>query len=223
MTRITDYSSLKTVIGDFLDRKDLEPVIDTFIQMCESSLNRLLRAQDNMCIGASVGWRTDTVVPLPTDYAEMRNVKIVLSKENPDEPGELIDGDVYQATYQPPDAIDQLYAENAQYNPADGTHYTYRAGNIEIWPDFGTQFRLELEYYKKLALTDAAPTNIILTNDPDLYLYGSLIHSAPYLRDDPRLMVWSKLYEDGLGAKIEASRKALTSGSRITRKVTSAI
>ena len=218
MTKITDYASLQDVVGNYLDRKDLINEIPTFIQLCEASMNRILRSQDLLCVGQSVGWRTDVIVPLPTDYAEMRNVTLVLGMDNPDDPGQLIDGEKCQATYQPPDVIDQLSEVNPDFNPRDQVHYTFRAGNIEIWPDPGVQFRLELEYYQKVGLTDANPVNIVLLNDPDIYLYGSLIHSAPFLRDDPRLMVWSKLYDEAVGAKTGSSEKALHSGSRLTRK-----
>ena len=245
MARITDYASLQTAVANWLDRKDLAAEVPTFIQLCESQVNRVLRDHDLLCIGQSVGWRTDAIVPLPDDWVETRNVTLILSKENPDVPGELIDGEKYQLTYQPPDAIDQMKVENPQWRPDnvqnyggawDGnpygsddpswpqqngspqTHYTYRAGNIEVWPAPQVQFRLDIEYHSKVGLTDEAPTNKLLDNDPDIYLYGALMHSAPFLRDDARIMVWTKLYEDGVGQKTEASKKALTSGSRLTRK-----
>ena len=38
-------------------------------------------------------------------------------------------------------------------------------------------------------------TNILLQQYPDALLYGSLMHSAPYLGADERAMVWGQLFE----------------------------
>ena len=40
------------------------------------------------------------------------------------------------------------------------------------------------------ALTDLAPTNWLLTKHPDVYLYGALLESAPYTKEDERINVW---------------------------------
>jgi hypothetical protein len=54
-------------------------------------------------------------------------------------------------------------------------------------------------YETKLTpLSDTATTNWVLTDHPDVYLYGTLKHSAPFLKNDPRLALWSQLYEGSL-------------------------
>lgn len=40
--------------------------------------------------------------------------------------------------------------------------------------------------------------NYVLTNHPDLYFYGSLLHSAPYLDDDQRLGTWASFYQNAV-------------------------
>ncbi len=37
-------------------------------------------------------------------------------------------------------------------------------------------------------------TNYVLDNHPDVYFYGSLLHSAPYLDDDQRIATWERYY-----------------------------
>ena len=44
-------------------------------------------------------------------------------------------------------------------------------------------------------LSAGTDTNWLLTNYPDIYLYGSLIESAPYLRDDQRIGLWQSEYD----------------------------
>jgi hypothetical protein len=56
-----------------------------------------------------------------------------------------------------------------------------------------------LTYYAKPQALDAGnQTNWLLTKAPDVYLYGSLKHSAPWLEDDARIQVWESLYQQAL-------------------------
>ena len=47
-----------------------------------------------------------------------------------------------------------------------------------------------------LSATNAS--NWVLADHPDLYLYGSLLHAAPFLFDDPRIQAWNTFYETAL-------------------------
>tara|TARA_Y100000310_G_scaffold337227_1_gene423788 strand:+ start:825 stop:1715 length:891 start_codon:yes stop_codon:yes gene_type:complete len=69
--------------------------------------------------------------------------------------------------------------------------YTMRAGYILMGPVPSSSYTLEIDYYAKVAaLSDAAPTNTMLTNNPDLYLYGSLMEAEPFLMNDGRVDLW---------------------------------
>lgn len=59
------------------------------------------------------------------------------------------------------------------------------------------------------ALSDAVPTNWLLTNYPSAYLWGTLAMAAPYIGDDPRLQIW-------LGAR-EASVERIKLADRKNR------
>ena len=43
-------------------------------------------------------------------------------------------------------------------------------------------------------MSDSNASNFLLADAPDVYLYGSLLHSAPYLNDDQRMTVFAQLY-----------------------------
>jgi len=54
---------------------------------------------------------------------------------------------------------------------------------------------MEIDYYAKVvALSDAAPTNTMLTNNPDIYLYGALLEAEPFLMNDARAQLWSQAF-----------------------------
>jgi hypothetical protein len=69
-----------------------------------------------------------------------------------------------------------------------------------------------LTYYATIpALSVSNTTNWLLTDSPDLYLYGALLQAAPYLQDDQRISTWGTLYErclNDLKVSDERSRMA---------------
>jgi hypothetical protein len=77
-----------------------------------------------------------------------------------------------------------------------------------------------LYYISELpALSDSNTSNWLLEHYPDAYLYGSLIHSAPYLKDDARLQVWAALYQSAIDAINAESEKAKFGGSGRRMKI----
>ena len=72
-------------------------------------------------------------------------------------------------------------------------------GAIEAYPRPDTAYTLELLYFKKLdPLNDVTTTNWVLDTYPNAYLYGSLLHSAPYLMEDQRINTWAQFYQKAI-------------------------
>ena len=77
-----------------------------------------------------------------------------------------------------------------------------------------------LMYYAKVpTLSDSNETNWLLTHHPDIYLYGALLHSAPYLKEDERAQTWAALYTSAVERVNNASSKSTTSGSGLRLKI----
>jgi hypothetical protein len=56
-----------------------------------------------------------------------------------------------------------------------------------------------MTYYAKPQALDAGnSSNWLLLKAPDVYLWGSLKASAPWLEDDARIQVWETLYQQAL-------------------------
>lgn len=74
----------------------------------------------------------------------------------------------------------------------------YLFGNtLEIGPNAGSDDTLgyTLWYYGLPSpLSESNPTNELFRLGWDAYLYGALMHSAPYLGDDERIAIWGALY-----------------------------
>jgi hypothetical protein len=83
-----------------------------------------------------------------------------------------------------------------------------------VYPTPDTTYTVEMVYYSKIVPLDNINTsNWLLTYFPDAYLYGTLMHSAPYLGEDARMQVWSALYEKAIDGINADSDKAKFGGS----------
>lgn len=179
---ITTFSELKTAIADTLNRSDLTSVIPNFIVMCEAKCNRILRTRDQRTRNAAVSISSEyTAVPAAFRQA----VKLKITSSSPTEPLAFIT----------PEEMDIKAAERVD---ATGLPiwYTIEGGYLRVNPAPDTTYTAELVYYAGLtALSDSNTSNWLLSKHPDAYLYGSLVHSAPYLKDDERIAIWAGLFD----------------------------
>jgi hypothetical protein len=77
--------------------------------------------------------------------------------------------------------------------------YTMRAGYMFLGPVPDAVYSIEMTYYAKIAsLTDAATTNSMLTNNPDLYLYGALLEAEPFIMNDARVQLWATAFGEAI-------------------------
>jgi hypothetical protein len=99
-------------------------------------------------------------------------------------------------------------------------YYRHSESQFEFYPTPNASFTAELLYYQKIpALSDSNTSNWLLEEFPDVYLYGSLTHSAPYLSEDERIAVWAQLYSAGVARVNQSSDDSIYSGSGLTMKI----
>ncbi len=191
---ITTYAELQSAITDFLNRDDSAAIAPTFISMAESNLSRDIRHwRQEKRSTAEIDTQYSAI---PADFLEAVRFYITSGDTRP---LELIS----QA-----EMLDRKFRNlNTSGQPA---YYAITAGEIEVYPVPDGTYTAELYYMANLpALSDSNTSNWLLQYYPDAYLYGSLIHSAPYLKDDARLQIWAALYQsaiDGINAESEKSK-----------------
>lgn len=179
---LSTYAGLKASVADFLNRSDLTTVIPDFITLAEASLNR--RVRHWRMVKRATASLSGQFLTLPTDWLEGKNIQLSTSPVTP-----LRFASIQQ--------LDEFRSRNStQGKPCwFGVHGTY----LEFVPIPDSTYTVEITYYAKLtAMTDDGDTNWLLTNFPDAYLYGALVHSAPYLRDDERIALWQGKLEQAL-------------------------
>ncbi len=195
MATITNYSTLKSTIADYLNRADLTSQIETFIQFAEADLNTRLRCREQ--IVRSEATSSAEFVQLPSDWLEAINLHIGGGKQ--------------PLRYITLDEADTINSTQIYIAP---NFYSLMNGAIEIVPEPAEDIDIEMIYYAKIpALSDQATTNWLLTKAPDVYLYGALTHAAPFLMDDQRIPVFGQIYLARVQALQEESQKSLHSGS----------
>ena len=197
---ITNYTELQAAIADFLNRDDLTAAIPTFIDMAEAALNRDLRhwRNENRAV-APVAARYNA---LPSDFVEPIRMELA--------------GDKTKVSLMSHYEMQQQ-REATNDNAGKPINYNITQGEIELFPTPDQTYNLEMYYYGKIPALSANSTNQILTHFPDAYLYGSLIHTAPYLGDDQRTQVWASLYQstiDGINSQSERAKQGAV-GRRI--------
>lgn len=170
---LTTYTELQAAIALFLDRTDLTSVIPTFIALAEAQINRDVRHWQMEA--RSLATFDEGFETIPTDW--VATVRLATAAGN--EIKRVSSG--------------EMMAIRDGGETGDARVYCFTAGQFEIYPVPNAQ--AELIYLAKVpALSDTNPDNWLLIAAPDVYLYGALMHSAPYLKDDPRLTMWSGLY-----------------------------
>ena len=196
---LTTYDELKATIADFLNRSDLTVVIPDFVSMAEKRMNREVRHwRMEYRATASASGRYSV---LPTDYVEA----IRLHLEVDHRPIELVSYVEMQSL-----------RENNDDTGGKPTSYAITQGEIELFPTPDATYNIEFYYYASIpALSASQATNVILTNFPDAYLYGSLIHAAPYLQEDARMASWAALYQSAVdGINTDSDNAKTGSGGR---------
>lgn len=195
---ISTYSELQTSVADFLNRDDLTTIIPDFITMAEAKFDRELRH-----------WRMETrsTATLDSQYSAIPDqflepVRLSLLNDTTSTM-ELV------GTW----AIADLRAKSAN-RTGKPEFYAILDGSIEVQPTPDGSYNLEMVYYSAIdKLSASNTTNWLLDTHPDAYLYGALLHSAPYLQEDNRVQVWAALYQSAIDAINMESDKSKTSGS----------
>jgi len=189
---ITTYAELKTAVADFLNRDDLTDTTGTFISLAEAEMSRKLRH-----------WRMEkrSTAILDTQYTQLPDdfyepIRMAITSGN---------------TYTLELSNLQNLADRRQRNLNTSGRpqlYSITDGSINVWPVPDGEYAVEMIYYSKIVpLSDASPSNWILQYYPDAYLYGALIHSAPFLADDARMATWAALFQNAIdGINIDSDK-----------------
>jgi hypothetical protein len=181
---ITDYASLQSELQSWLwNRSDIAARIPTFIQLAEAQMNRRLTSRLKTAVDAAFTIAAE-FTPVPADFAGAISLKL-----QTDPARELI--------FKTPDGIAELWNDRSA-GATVGRPFAYSVvGNeFQLFRVPDQAYTATLIYRQRIpALSDSQPVNWLLSSHPDAYLYGALLQSAPWLRHDERVPMWSAAFE----------------------------
>lgn len=175
---ISTYAELQTALTNWTQRSDLSSRNPEFIALAEAAFNRGFdpeRPFRHFSQEASTTLSATTTVgigsgySLPTDFQELRDVQTTTTP-------------YVRLQYIAPEAGDQLYNTTTTGIPR---FFTLQAGYLRVYPVPSSGYSVQITYYQTIpALTNSNTTNWLLTNHPDVYLFGALLHASVFFNDD---------------------------------------
>jgi hypothetical protein len=204
---ITTYAELQAAAANWLVRGDLTQRIPEFITLAEARLNRVLRArlaETEAALTATVGART---IPLPAGFAEPLALWIASSGRR--EALRFIEPSLLGAT-------------SLQGRPCS---WSIDGASLAFDRPCDQAYGLVLRMLAKFALSNAAPTNALLTDYPDAYLFATLCEAGPFLRDDALAGAYEARLERAIAeinAKDARARAARTLATELPRRAAAA-
>lgn len=180
-------AGLTASVADWLNRDDLTSQIADFKIMARNRISRDLRIAAMQRVETSLF--DDGEVTLPIDCVELQQV--------------LAGSPLRPLTKAGLDFVADTYLTSVAGVPV---FYTVTGSTIKTYPSAG-EGAVQIVCYVKLDST------WLLANAPELYLYATLIESAPFLGDDNRVGVWGTMYNQAKDAIRKQDTLARYSGA----------
>ena len=202
---LNTFTALKASIADFLNRDDLTAVIPDFISLAEAQINRDVRHWNMEARSDGQQSGGDEYMQYPADWVE--TIRLHLTGTG--------------TSVVNPISRDAMADKREKNEDTSGTpmYYTHADGQFQLYPTPSADTDFELLYYQKIPSLISNTDNWLLLDSPDVYLYGALIHSAPYLAEDERVAIWAQMYSAAVARLNEASELAQYSGSGLKLKI----
>jgi hypothetical protein len=196
---LSNYAGLVASISTWMVRADISGTADDFIDLFEGWANRNLRLRQ---MEAEATATSTEYIALPTDFLGLRDIQYQGSPR-------------VQLEYVTPEYADRYDSSGASGTPK---YYTLVGNQIRLIPAPDSSTDVRISYWQKVpALSGGNTTNWLLTDYPDAYLYGSLIHALVFVQD-PAIAAHFKQGYDQVMAEIDrAGKRSNVGGSMRVR------
>jgi len=187
---LSNYTELQASIANWLSRSDLGPVIPDFIALAESDIADDVRIRPTVTTLTTVAGQD--YVTLPADWLEFVYIKYQ---------GEPLE-------YAPPDVI---RSQNTW--TGDVREYSIEGRRLLLNPTQLDPITLDVSYHARIPALSVMPTNWLLTENPSVYLWRSLVHAGIFVQDDAIATRFDALYKATVQSLTGKDQKSNSSGS----------
>ncbi len=197
---LATYEELVQEIQEYLARPDLTEQIPTFIKLAEMRAQRESNLRHRWTEGYTSGLTMTSgqdYVDLPTDAIEVRWIRI---DTNPPRRCQVVSPEIFdRVRWRDDGGIPQVLL--------------MRGLQIALAPTPTDTHSYDILFYKGItSLTAAAPTNYLLTNHPDVYLYGALFEGKVFDEDNEGASKYDSLFQRALKTLNKVEARARTGG-----------
>lgn len=177
---ISTYAELQAAVANWLADDNLSSRIDEFIVLGEAMINRDVRVRKNRLweVSGDLTINAQTAA-VPTRFVGTRRLYLSGSPNR-------------RLEYLQPE---NFWIRNLSTQTGQPKFYTLEAENFVFGPAPDQSYTGKLLYWQKPDVLSSS-IGTFFTDNPDLYLYASLVASSPFLQDDPRILVWATMYDD---------------------------
>ena len=213
---LATLTDLQTAIADFGQaRTDLTTsAINDFITLAENDVvNGTFDAGGNLI-----------TPPLRVRSMETKNTSFTLSGEYTDLPSgylQMREVSWSSQTGKPPRKWTSPEACGSDYsasNSGPATVWTVVGSQIRVGPGASVSDMLTIVYYADPPALLANNTNWLLTNYPNVYLYGALRHLAPYTGAVDMLAIWQPAFVSAVMGVIRSEATGSFSGTSMAQR-----
>lgn len=177
---IGTYGDLRDKVALYLDRDDLVDRIPDFVALLEARINRLIRSVNQE---TRVVWAvSDESYNLPSDFRKLRKIAI---EDSPDRP------------------LREISPQSAasQFSGSTGTPQAYyiEGRTITFAPPPASATNFAVTYWTRIEpLTSDNDTNWLLEEHADIYLFGTLLEAAVFIRDTDAIALCSNKLDQAI-------------------------
>lgn len=183
MPNISNYTQLVSELQSLLQRDDVGEKVKTFSRTVEAEVNRRLSHNP---VRPAINQVTFTANgPLPARF--LAEVDVICD-------GVRIEG------------VDISFSAHAQdkVNSTQDRFYVLRGNTIEFFPALVNE-TVSLTYVERIIpLSDVQPVNWLLTDHPDVYLYGCAAYADIWEDDDQRARDFLSLFDRFLDSALSS-------------------
>lgn len=205
---LATYNDLVTSIGRWLHRSDLATVAPDLIALAEARIYQgsadIQFPTDPLRLSTMEqvvsGDLTLPTLAQPAGLIEIRKIEVGTGNE-----AKVLDYGSRERIFD----LQQSYARRP-------TDYSIESTNIIFGPAPDVSYPYRMVYFSRFpALSATITSNWLLTNAPNIYLYGALVEASPYMNNDPRLLTWYRLFAAALRAAQTADDRLRSAGGAL--------
>jgi hypothetical protein len=195
----TTYAELRETAARWLARDDLADDFPDLIRLAQKRIERKLDQNFTQLEKSVTGnlISDQEWIELPADLIEPRLMTIMAS---PRRIVEIVSSSVLESVREHGSPGNTIAGHvSGMQDPLDETRQMLV---MQLAPMPGASTEYKLTYWAGLAAYDDAsnPSDILLSEAPDVLLYAILLEASPFVGDDERAIVWQPYFEEAVGS-----------------------